>query len=532
MLEVTPVSWIGQIAFSASSYPVQLVLGRLKDDCRPYAFSNKVLSGDKNFLGNRDCYHYQFHGQAFYNDCNWPVKDIEKRTVESDWLKYAGLRQLIGIPFRANQPWMFTTFVAHQYSDDWHWYEAGNEPLVIRLGHIGLLQYAIRGQFVTYTGSYGAKWQLRLEVVEAAWYDPTKRYFLTPIMEPTTFSVKLPCGRCSTTRESYTSTNWIITSGEVSDDLVSKWDNQIGWKKTALRSFIRQIELALAKSTVSTQFPTHSTLNSRDPAKKLKSSMLHTLKVRIEDQGRACEPEDEVTPIILYGDASQSAADAAKNFDGNTATLAKELFTLKESIMDLIKMLRGKADAKSVSSLFLSAKYGLRLTAQDTIELAKAVKKTVREERQPLYATARGGASDTYNVVRCKIYYDKTTRNALAKYSEAAMSWDLFPSFQNVWDIIPYSFVVDWFADVEGFLTAIDANTYLSVMNVISVLYSRKKQWHRPLNMNRENLIGNIRYSQYSRWSQKEAYPPIPHFSGGQPSKHIIEGAALIIQRL
>lgn len=233
---------------------------------------------------------------------------------------------------------------------------------------------------------------------------------------------------------------------------------------------------------------------------------------------------------LLFGDATQVAADNALKFTGNTATLIKELLGLKDTILDLYRLLQGDVNLKNLSSLWLSGRYGLKLTYQDTVDLAKSVLDEVKRDYE-LYSLSRGRAGDN-PVARCILYFDPNTRNGFAKAMSGLMEWDLFPSLANVWDIIPYSFVVDWFVDVEGFLSAIDTNTYLSTMNVFSAFYTLKTEWEVPVST-WHGIQGNFWFTRFKRFSKNEPIPPVPSFSGSLPSeKNIIDGAALIIQRL
>lgn len=269
-----------------------------------------------------------------------------------------------------------------------------------------------------------------------------------------------------------------------------------------------------------------------DSSAGLKSSELRRLKRTFENWMPTTEPDDD--PYLL-GDATQKAADGARYFDGNTAVYLAELVKLRESLADLKRLLSGNVTLKSLSSLYLQGQYGLRLTLLDTWELGKSLARAFDAVGVPkLFSVTRGRETSegTGHVAGCKLYYDPNTANGFARTVKGLMDWDLFPAFTNIWDIIPYSFVVDWFADVEGFLSAYDTHTYLSVLNVFSALYTYKKVWRAYFPGCALCGDGGVTVSHFRRWSTPKLIEPTPHFSGGQPLSHIPEGAALIIQAL
>lgn len=262
----------------------------------------------------------------------------------------------------------------------------------------------------------------------------------------------------------------------------------------------------------------------------LKSSSLRKLKYALRSYATRVEPE--ITFLAeLEGEATQEAADRVRYFDGNTAVYLKELFELKDAILDLVRLLKGDVSLKSLADLWVSSQYGLKLTALDTIDLAGAAARKLKSSPWDLFSVSRGSAFRDNVTCHVKMYYDPTTRNGFASVMANLFEWDLFPSLQNVWDIVPYSFVVDWFVDVEGFLTAIDTRTYLSVLNVFSTLYSVKYGW--GVNLPQQlGLLGRVQASRFTRFSTKEPIEPVPTFSGDLPSfKNVITGGALIIQR-
>lgn len=234
---------------------------------------------------------------------------------------------------------------------------------------------------------------------------------------------------------------------------------------------------------------------------------------------------------IEFGDATQSAADACLRWTGNAIPYVKELFELKSTIADLVQLLQGDVTWDNLSSLWLSGRYGLKLTYRDTVDLIKSIIDYVKNPPSKWWTDCRGRTGSNPEV-RAKLYVDPMTRNGFAAVVKGLMDWDVFPTLTNAWDLIPYSFVADWFVDIEGYLQAIDTQTYLSVLNVFSCLYTCKT-WVTPESAVWHGYTGNVGITFFKRFSTDVPFEPVPSFSGSLPSKkNIIDGAALIIQRL
>jgi hypothetical protein len=46
------------------------------------------------------------------------------------------------------------------------------------------------------------------------------------------------------------------------------------------------------------------------------------------------------------------------------------------------------------------------------------------------------------------------------------MEWDVWPTLENTWDLLPFSFVVDWFLHVSTLLSNIDRLVYEQYLRV------------------------------------------------------------------
>lgn len=259
----------------------------------------------------------------------------------------------------------------------------------------------------------------------------------------------------------------------------------------------------------------------------LRSSELHLLREQLMNTMVLTRPEKDIYRI---SDATVSAVESANSFEGNMAPYLKELIELSDTVTDLYDLLHGKVSMETVSKLWLSLRYGLRLTAQDSLELAEAL--TDNFLSQPaLYTRLRGRDVQEDSYVSVILYADPDHANTFAKVCNFLYEWDLFPSFQNIWDIIPYSFVADWFVSVEDFLVEVDANLHASVLNIFQALLTYKMTWV-PGSGNLGGVKGSVYFSYYTRELRKEPPDIIPHFTGSLPSwKNWLDGVSLIISR-
>jgi hypothetical protein len=108
---------------------------------------------------------------------------------------------------------------------------------------------------------------------------------------------------------------------------------------------------------------------------------------------------------------------------------------------------------------------------------------------------------------RCSASYSTMSVNGLQSPIERA-GMDL--SAQHAWDLIPYSFIADWFLDVGGRLERMD--NYRKSMRITPtvVWFSKMQSWE----------FQGIRYSHYARWSSISIPRNIPaNYISGEISK-------------
>lgn len=515
----------------------------------------------KNFMGNRDCDHFQVHGSVMsgLRDVHYMRNAVRPYiTVLSPFNEYPALsisRQLHGVCPLSNRTLAKQSVVGvnvEMLSSPWPYSWPGGSAMVRHGDRFAIMEVAVcNSHYSTTTGRahYGVHLYAGISLFRFSSYQGrqvpralTDSSFLQNlVVHPPTieglipqymvwaetrglfydimFSYRYPVGDSSKDYESQVAF--------IANNRATLQDFATGTLNLLKRLAIQRLSLATDFSARDYLLITNQRLN---PFFGLKSSDFLKLKTDLRGAADLCRPEVDLKSELST--VTQMAVESCNSFEGNTATLIKEIFEIKDSIIGLKKLLSGKVSPKNISSLWLNLRYGLRLTASDSAELACQVANAVSAVQADLYTTCRGRHKTDNSVVCCKLYVDQDRASLFAQAMSTMYEWDLFPSLSNVWDIIPYSFVVDWFVDVEGFLSAIDANTHRSVLEIFSCLYSTRLDWGWDRNMF-SDWCGPVSFSDYHRYSTKEPEPIIPTFSGGsfQP-KNLLDGLSLIIQRL
>jgi hypothetical protein len=232
-------------------------------------------------------------------------------------------------------------------------------------------------------------------------------------------------------------------------------------------------------------------------------------------------------------------------FDSNGIAFAKDIAHLPRTILSDIDNLKQLAKVtksgklKIVASAFLSVHYGYKLLAADGIELVNSMLKYQTECTNHLgqTVTASHGLSERgpFKLAKASghlnVYYNPYSRlcTDIGRFAEAV---DLVPDFSNVWDMIPFSFVVDWFTNIGDLAQGIDDFFTLTQQSEVlgSVMSESIAYTYQP-----EGFDGNLTIRHYYRSCRKGWYP-VPRFSFQLKNPvtnlyHWLEGAALVVSK-
>lgn len=195
----------------------------------------------------------------------------------------------------------------------------------------------------------------------------------------------------------------------------------------------------------------------------------------------------------LRQSAFMSAIDGVKTLNQNSVS------TLIEVIQFLLKLRSGKFRIpdilpSSLSEAWLSYRYVYHTTKMDFKEACEFVNFTgVFDISENFFM--RGSAY--YNDVecRCKVNLKSRFLSGIKECWSALYKYGLQPNFYVVWDMTPFSFIVDWFLPVGELCSIIDSYNYLSdAYDCINVVYSLKYSYQSG----NDHMMLNS--SCYTRW--------------------------------
>ena len=255
----------------------------------------------------------------------------------------------------------------------------------------------------------------------------------------------------------------------------------------------------------------------------------------------------------------QSAISSAHAWDNNMLALIKDIIHLRadvESMCSTAKELAAntrvlvqtgeglRSTTQSLASTYLGNKYGYGLTVSDCWTVGEAVRDIRKRAKSLKYGVqklrSRYQSTINTNMGSYRASYAYMARvekcdSAIMNLIRSAMSWDFYPTTANMWDFVPYSFVVDWLVDVGGLLETIDTSlerAYLPVRSITksvkmtSLLTEPKRFWGK-------GATGVVSISYYRRFPSFEWDPLLPILQPGSGlNGHFLESAALIIQRI
>lgn len=245
----------------------------------------------------------------------------------------------------------------------------------------------------------------------------------------------------------------------------------------------------------------------------------------------------------IFGSLNDDNAAQCVYVDCNTPMLLKELIHLKEDTEALARLLQGKINTKTLADLYLSTKYGARLTIHDANVIMDKVtdhltglipEYNVYRVHSRTSDTIKGSGIFSDWQLECvsTVWYRPRPQWTLDRSLSNLIKWDLVPSLQNVWDFIPYTFVVDWFLDVEGALKSLDNQALWALNEVLECTETTKFSTVVDASIIDKRLTGQLTFTVYDRVVKPTLTYRQFHFTPSLDGfKHVAELSALIRQR-
>lgn len=209
-----------------------------------------------------------------------------------------------------------------------------------------------------------------------------------------------------------------------------------------------------------------------------------------------------------------------------------------------------KTEIKDLSSLYLMWHYGWSLTASDLVETVNAFHKFTNWG-QSQYQTAGasrevhledavpGYHSMLHETKHLKLLTDAFSQEwfvrsgVLNNLHRSLYEFDIKPSASNLWDLVPFSFVVDWFLPIGDYLENEELKDYSKTLPVHAAFYSSKTDWFASASdwAAIPFVKGHVHFTVYRRECRDRLYvPAMSEQAERLPSGHLVEATALLIQ--
>lgn len=228
--------------------------------------------------------------------------------------------------------------------------------------------------------------------------------------------------------------------------------------------------------------------------------------------------------------------------DNDSIAFVRDIRTTFSSIKSIGSVIAEPTNPKQWAKLWLSIRYGDRLTISDASDYLKAFSTLSRRSRQEkdysvLHTRETQSSLFEFMGKQYTMTHELTSTCALRPANlgpvcdliRNAINWDIWPTLENDWDLIPFSFVVDWFANVSEVASAIDRRILYNYYDILYVIDSVK----HTVSFDGElcGATGVLYWSWYDRKiSTSLSFSPFRCDAGHLSTRNVVDGASLIIQ--
>lgn len=241
-------------------------------------------------------------------------------------------------------------------------------------------------------------------------------------------------------------------------------------------------------------------------------------------------------PTNGWGELAYQTYSKVQTFSGNGIAYVKDLKNMRQMVDSLGDILRLAGTVgrwtKAIADLFLAWHYGARLMASDTKDLLKSISNYSRTF-QPSFRHYASSTREFSDNTKMEFHYEAFIPpydTALGALYGILRDFDLLPTMENFWDLVPFSFVVDWFVNAGEVLDRLDMCSLYSTLNISYVCYSVKSIAPFVLP---DGMEGNVECRTYRRWFRRNPEPPaLNPTSSPDPLRHVVEGSSLIVSKI
>lgn len=238
-----------------------------------------------------------------------------------------------------------------------------------------------------------------------------------------------------------------------------------------------------------------------------------------------------------------------KDLSGKSALL-KTLMSAKmknERFFELVGR-NVKSWTKLTGKAYLGVDYGVLPTVRDTQALYEGMHAFAKHVEQPLRRHSRRTSSEPgfldSSITSTDVLTVETSplpRDFLGMCLRGWMDeiewfrrWGVYPDCEMLYDIVPFSFAVDWFVGFGSALEDVDTNLRSQYIDVNYCIQSTRRVWSPAITRIWPYLgvSGGVDFTQYDRYMTREL--PTPEVQVGEGSgvdSHAAEATALIVTR-
>lgn len=238
---------------------------------------------------------------------------------------------------------------------------------------------------------------------------------------------------------------------------------------------------------------------------------------------------------------AREVIERVNDFSSNSLAYISDLREIGSTIKTALGVFEVGLNPKSLADLWLSGRFGDRLTLADTKELFTSLNRAVKRGSGPTKARAVMRKTDTTVLTGIPVSHQRvstiivrTPKNKdLMESVESLMRWDLWPTLENTWDLIPFSFVVDWFLSISDILSQIDAAVEAPYLKPLTQYVSDKSIF--SVDYRDDGLAGSLRQTYYRRGrydvlADVRPFERTPSDIGSFSVVNLFDAGALLIQ--
>lgn len=237
---------------------------------------------------------------------------------------------------------------------------------------------------------------------------------------------------------------------------------------------------------------------------------------------------DKDKHILTGGIESACALEALNSMKANSNNIQNVLaiVELAKSLLhpsklpSLLKALPKKGAKRLTSDAWLKYRYVYKTTMSDVEEMTRFIIQGLDHGNT---VTLRGGLTTPAGTCRVRINAKAKTLSQFAFLQKYGVAPDLY----NFWDMVPFSFIVDWFVGIGDFAQQISDQQWAMNFDVVSCTTSWK--WVDSI----QTTLGPVPFTHYQRFVTSTAPPFVPYSSDTVSDKTVIkrllDGAALLL---